>query len=124
MPANSFRPAFETKFMPSITFVDMGELFADHPLAVKVRMVRNGKGASDVPTAQLAVLLSRLRPVTYSHDAHLNKSGVAPRPANLLTAHGAEHRVEQGEHIQSEPLASPRERSPGWITSRVRSERG
>lgn len=98
--ADSFRDIFESKFMPSITFVDMGELFADHPLAAKVRMVRNGKGASDVPTAQLAVLLSRLRPVAYSHDEHLYKSGVAPRPASLLTAHGAEHRVEQGEHIQ------------------------
>lgn len=95
-----FRDRFETKFMPDITFVEMGDLFADHPLAVAVGAVRNGKGASDVPTAQLAVLLSRLRPVAYSHDQHLYKSGVAPRPASLPSVRGAEHQVSTGEHIQ------------------------
>ncbi len=95
-----FRDRFETKFMPDITFVEMGDLFADHPLAVAVGAARNGKGASDVPTAQLAVLLSRLRPVAYSHDEHLYKFGVAPRPETLPSVHGAEHQVSTGEHIQ------------------------
>ena len=56
--------------------------------------------ANDVPTAQLAVLLSRLRPVAYSHDEHLYKPGVAPRPRRLPAVHRAEHQVAQGEHLQ------------------------
>jgi hypothetical protein len=96
----TFRNAFESKFLPEISFVEMGALFADHPLATAVRAIRNGKGRSDVPTAQLAVLLSRLGPVAYCHDEHLYKSGVAPRPRHLLTVRGAEDRVAQGEHVQ------------------------
>ncbi|MBO1754830.1 hypothetical protein [Allobranchiibius sp. CTAmp26] len=99
-PPDIFRAAFETKFLPGISFVEMGDLFADHPLALAVGAVRNGKGASDIPTAQLAVLLSRLRPVAYSHDEHLYKSRVAPRPANLRSVQNAEHYVAQGEHVQ------------------------
>jgi hypothetical protein len=99
-PQEAFRDAFESDFLPKITFVEMGDLFAGHPLAVGVRSVRNGKGASDVPTAQLAVLLSRLSPVAYSHDEHLYKSGVAPRPRHLSSVESAERQVAQAEHVQ------------------------
>jgi hypothetical protein len=99
-PAASFGEAFEDRFLPKLTFVRMGDLFADHPLVDGVRTVRNGRGVSGVPTAQLAVLLSRLRPVTYSHDEHLYKPGVAPRPRNLPSVRGAEHQIAPGEHLQ------------------------
>lgn len=98
--ASAFRDAFEERFLPKLTFVNLGNLFADHPLVDGVRSVRNGRGASDVPTAQLAVLLSRLRPVTYSHDEHLYKPGVAPRPRHLPAIRGAEQQVAQGEYLQ------------------------
>lgn len=100
IPAGGFRGAFEDKYLPKLTFVYMGDLFAEHPLVDGVRTVRSGRGASDVPTAQLAVLLSRLRPVTYSHDQHLFKPGVAPRPKQLIAVHGAENQIAQGEHLQ------------------------
>lgn len=100
IPAASFGDAFEHRFLPKLTFVQMGDLFADHPLVDGVRTVRNGRGVSDIPTAQLAVLLSRLRPVTYSHDEHLYKPGVAPRPRHLPAVRGAEHQIAQGEHLQ------------------------
>jgi len=100
VPASAFRDAFEDRLLPKLTFVNLGNLFADHPLVDGVRSVRNGRGASDVPTAQLAVLLSRLRPVTYSHDEHLYKPGVAPRPRHLPAVRGAEHQVAQGEYLQ------------------------
>lgn len=97
--ADVFQVMFERSFLPGITFVDMGGLFAEHPLAQKVQAVRNGKGASDVPTAQLAILLSRMRPVTYSHDQHLYKPGVAPRPRNFSDVCAAEGHVSRGEHL-------------------------
>lgn len=100
MPPATFRDAFEDAFLPELTFVDLGDLFVDHPLVQGVCAVRNGRGASDVPTAQLAVLLSRLRPVTYSHDEHLYKPGVAPRPRTLPSVRGAENQVAHGEHLQ------------------------
>ena len=100
VPPQTFQEAFQERFLVDITFVEMGDLFTDHPLAVAVRAIRNGKGASDGPTAQLAVLLSRLRPVTYSHDKHLYESGVAPEPSTLPGVRQAEHKVAQGEHIQ------------------------
>lgn len=60
LPASAFREAFEDRLLPKLTFVYMGDLFADHPLVDRVRNTHNGRGASDVPSAQLAVLLSRL----------------------------------------------------------------
>lgn len=97
---STFRDAFEDRLLPKLTFVRLGDLFNDHPLVDGVRTIRSGRGASDVPTAQLAVLLSRLRPVAYSHDEHLYKPGVAPRPRRLPVVRGAENQVAQGEHLQ------------------------
>jgi hypothetical protein len=100
MPATTFREVFESRFLPDLSFVRMGDLFTDHPLVAAVRTVRSGRGTSDAPTAQLGVLLSRLRPVAYSHDEHLYKPGVAPRPRYLPAVRSAEHQVTRGEHFQ------------------------
>ena len=94
-----FSDKFESRLLPHLTFVRMGGLFADHPLVQRVASARGGRGASDAPTAQLAVLLSRLRPVAYSHDEHLYKPGVAPRPWVFPAVCEAEARVAQGEHL-------------------------
>jgi len=100
VPESTFRDAFETRFVSDIGFVHMGDMFAEHPLVMGVRTVRSGRGTSDAPTAQLAVLLSRLHPVVYSHDEHLYKPGVAPRPRHLPVVRGAENQIAQGEHVQ------------------------
>jgi hypothetical protein len=75
-----FRDTFESRYLERITFVEAGGLFANDPYVEHVRRRRNGRGASDAPTAQVAVLLSRLQPIVYSHDEHLWKPGLAPRP--------------------------------------------
>ena len=64
-----FRRAFETDYLPKITFVDMGDLFLDHPIVQSVGNI------SDVPTAQLAVLLACDMPVVLSTDSHLRRPG-------------------------------------------------
>lgn len=99
-PYSVFQAKFEAELLSDIAFVRMGDLFLEHPLVDKVRSTQNGKGASDVPTAQLAVLLSRVAPVAYSYDRHLRNTGVAPRLlAEVDAAHQAEGQVAHGEQI-------------------------
>jgi hypothetical protein len=95
-----FQIKFEADYLSDLAFVRMGDLFVDHPLVDKVRRAENGRGACDAPTAQLAVLLSRVHPVNYSHDRHLRKTGVAPRWLHEVdAAHQAEGQVAHSEQI-------------------------
>jgi hypothetical protein len=99
-PAEVFQSAFEEFLLPHLTFVDMGDLFADHPLADRVRKTHNGRGASDVPTAQLAVLLSRVGVVVYSHDIHLRRTGLAPLAERLSEVTSAEEELAHDDRLR------------------------
>jgi hypothetical protein len=84
-----FKRTFETEYLPRITFVEMGDLFLDHPVVQSVGNV------SDVPTAQLAVLLACDMPVVLSTDSHLRRPGLAP--SDLGTVYLAAARMETSE---------------------------
>lgn len=73
---DTFREIFESEYLEDITFVNVSGMFEDDPIAQKVRL----RGASDTPTAQLAVLLARARPIVHSHDHSLWEPGLAPAP--------------------------------------------
>jgi hypothetical protein len=98
VPASRFADMFEREYLPRIVFVDMGQLFEDHRLVESVRRRRGGRGASDAPTAQLAVLLSRMNPVVFSEDSDLSKPKVAPPIAALPAVASATSAV--AEHAQ------------------------
>jgi hypothetical protein len=72
-PPDRFREVFETRFLPAIRFVAVDGMYEDHALALSI------PHDADVPTGQLAVLLSPLRPALYATDRHLKKPGLAPR---------------------------------------------
>jgi hypothetical protein len=101
IPSTQFQEMFETEYLPRIRFVEMGDQFADQPIALRVRDTHGGRGKSDVPTAQLAVLLSRVGVVVFSHDKHLRGPGLAPSASHLVAAADAEHNVVDGEHAQA-----------------------
>ena len=95
-PAETFQRVFEQDFLGQIRFVDVGRMFENEPLPYAVRTRGHGQGAPDAPTAQLAVLLSRTRPIVYAHDEDLYKPGVAPRPKTLAAVEAGHGDVEQG----------------------------
>jgi hypothetical protein len=95
-PAGTFQRVFEQDFLGQIRFVDVGTMFESEPLPHAVRTRAHGQGAPDAPTAQLAVLLSRTRPVVYAHDEDLYKPGVAPRPKVLAAVEAIHGDVEDG----------------------------
>ena len=97
--AETFQQTFEREFLPRVRFVDVGELFADEQLPVKIRTRGHGQGAPEAPTAQLAVLPSRTRRLVYAHDHDLYKPGVAPRPKQLAAVGSVHGAVEQGHAI-------------------------
>lgn len=95
-PAETFQRVFEQDFLGQIRFVDVGRMFENDPLPRAVRTRGHGQGAPDAPTAQLAVLLSRTRPIVYAHDKDLYKPGVAPRPNTLVAVEAVHGNVEEG----------------------------
>lgn len=97
IPPAAFQNVFEASYLPYLRVVDMGDLYTDEPEVGRVRLSGGGRGASDVPTAQLAVLLSRLHPIVFAHDKHLRRPRVAPRTELLRAARGAEGVVQLGE---------------------------
>jgi hypothetical protein len=96
-PADTFRQAFEEEYLGQIRFVEVGGMFEDEPHPVAVRTRGHGQGIPDSPTAQLAVLLSRTRPIVYAHDDDLYKPGVAPRPKTLAAVEAAHRDIEKGQ---------------------------
>lgn len=75
-----FREVFESRLLPLIRFIDVGDMFDGHAIVVSV-----GK-RKDAPTAQLAVLLALSRPVVLSQDSHLNRPGLATlHPDEILS---------------------------------------
>ena len=83
-----FKRTFETEYLPKITFVDMGDLFLNHPVAQSVGNV------SDIPTAQLAVLLACDMPVVFPPTAICADRA---HPHDLGTIYQATARMEMSE---------------------------
>jgi len=72
-PASAFRRIFEVDRLPYIRFVDVTGVLPEHPWPQAVTH------AKDVPTAQLAALLSMIEGlIVYSHDKHLRGPQLAP----------------------------------------------
>lgn len=67
-----FRTVFETSYLPAISFVDIGVVLLENDIP---QSVTHNK---DVPTAQLAALVSLAECVVYSHDKHLRGPKIAP----------------------------------------------
>src|SRR5665213_970644 len=76
----AFERFFQANFLSDITFVDVSGMFEEEPSVQQVRKI----DPSDAPTAQLAVLLSRLHPIIYARDHSLWKPRLAPPPAQFL----------------------------------------
>ena len=74
-----YQGAFERSFLPEITFVDVSGMFEDAEAPRAVHAI----DPHDAPTGQLAVLLSRTRPIIYSHDKSLWRPNLAPVPASF-----------------------------------------
>lgn len=87
--AHRFRAAFESMYLPRIRFVDVGSVLLDLNLP---RSVTHDK---DVPTAQLAALVSLAGCVVYSHDKHLRRPGIAPN--DLAPVVAASHLASLGD---------------------------
>jgi hypothetical protein len=90
---DTFREIFESEYLEDITFVNVSGMFEDDPIAQKVRL----RGASDTPTAQLAVLLARARPIVHSHDHSLWEPGLAPAPERVQVVITAGRPVESAD---------------------------
>jgi hypothetical protein len=88
-----FEAFFVRHFLDRITFVDLTGVFEDEPSVEEVRET----DAKDAPTAQLAVLLSRLRPFVYSHDISLRRPGLAPERVQFQAVLAAGRDLESGE---------------------------
>jgi hypothetical protein len=91
----AYRQMFEETFLPGITFVDVGGMFVDAEAARAVHAI----DPHDAPTGQLAVLLSRTRPIVYAHDKSLWRPGLAPAPANFQAVLTAGFRVDNSENL-------------------------
>jgi hypothetical protein len=89
----SFQSFFESQFLSHITFVDVSGMFEDDP---SVEFVRN-IDPKDAPTAQLAILLSRLLPIVYAHDKSLWRPGLAPHPMHFQAVLAAGRDLESSE---------------------------
>ena len=72
--SDKFQSVFENDYLPTIVFVDVGNLFVDHDYAMRVRE----KDHKDVPTAQLSVLLSGVSRIVYSLDKSLKRAELSP----------------------------------------------
>jgi hypothetical protein len=91
--AGAFREVFEQRYAQRITFVEVGNLFVNHPV---VELVRR-KDPKDVPTGQLSVLFSRVDPIVYSHNKDLSEPGVAPIEELLTRVLAAGRKVDLSE---------------------------
>lgn len=91
--AAEFQRVFEGEYLGQIAFVDVGSLFAEHALTTKVAE----KDIKDAPTAQLAVLLSGVNPIVYSHDGSLRDAGLAVD--NLKDVFAAWYQVDEANAI-------------------------
>lgn len=89
----AFRTFFVRHFLSAITFVDVTGMFEDELVVQNVRAI----DPKDARTAQLAVLLSRMRPIVYTHDRSLWKPGLAPQPMQFQAVLAAGHDLESGE---------------------------
>lgn len=89
----SFQSFFESQFLGRITFVDVSGMFEDEPSVALVREI----DPKDAPTAQLAVLLSRLHPIVYAHDNSLWRPGIAPHPLHFQAVLAAGRDLESTE---------------------------
>ncbi|HVB53811.1 MAG TPA: hypothetical protein VNF24_06420 [Candidatus Acidoferrales bacterium] len=90
-----YRHMFEQSFLPEITFVDVGGMFEDAEAARAVHAI----DPHDAPTGQLAVLLSRTRPIVYAHDKSLWRPGLAPAPANFQAVLTAGFQADNSENL-------------------------
>jgi hypothetical protein len=88
-----FEAFFKRHFLNRITFVDVAGVFEDEPSVQEVRKI----DPKDAPTAQLTVLLSRLRPFVYSHDKSLQRPGLAPDRVQFQAVLAAGRDLESGE---------------------------
>ncbi len=89
----AFHTFFVSHFLSDITFVDVTGMFEDELAVQDVRKI----DPKDARTAQLAVLLSRMRPIVYAHDHSLWKPGLAPQPLQFQAVLAAGHDLESGE---------------------------
>lgn len=90
-----YRLMFEQSFLPGITFVDVGGMFVDAEASRAVHAI----DPHDAPTGQLAVLLSRTRPIIYAHDKSLWRPGLAPAPANFQAVLTAGFQADNSESL-------------------------
>jgi hypothetical protein len=90
-----YRQMFERCFLPGITFVDVSRMFVDADAARAVHAI----DPHDAPTGQLAVLLSRTRPIVYAHDKSLWRPGLAPAPANFQAVLTAGFQADNSENL-------------------------
>jgi hypothetical protein len=91
----AYRQMFEQSFLPRITFVDVGGVFVGAEPARRVHAIDR----HDAPTGQLAVLLSRTRPIVYAHDKSLWRPGLAPAPANFQAVLRAGFQADNSENL-------------------------
>jgi len=90
-----YQGAFERSFLPEITFVDVRGMFEDAEAARAVHAI----DPHDAPTGQLSVLLSRTRPIIYSHDKSLWRSNLAPPPASFQAVLTAGYQADSSENL-------------------------
>ena len=90
-----YRRVFEQRFLPRITFVDVRGMFVDAEATQAVHAI----DPHDAPTGQLAVLLSRTRPIVYSHDRSLWKPNLAPAPASFQAVLTAGFQADSSENL-------------------------
>jgi hypothetical protein len=90
-----YRRAFEERFLPAITFVDVTGMFEDANATEAVHRI----DPHDAPTGQLAVLLSRTWPIVYSHDHSLWRPSLAPAPANFQAVLIAAREADSSEDL-------------------------
>jgi hypothetical protein len=88
-----YQDMFESTARPLITFVDVTGMFQDDAATKAVRATDR----KDAATAQLALLLSRTRPLVYSHDHSLWRPGLAPQPASFQAVIAAGWQADSGE---------------------------
>ena len=86
--ADKFRSVFENDYLPTIVFVEVGNLFVDHEPVKRVRAT----DPKDVPTAQLSVLLSGVSRIVCSLDKSLKRADLSP--SNLPEALNAKSAVD------------------------------
>ncbi len=90
-----YRRVFEQSFLPRITFVDVRGMLEDAEAAQAVHAI----DPHDAPTGQLSVLLSRTRPIVYSHDKSLWKPNLAPAPASFQAVLTAGFHADSSENL-------------------------